>query len=47
MKKNVMKQIILSLSTLFILTACGGDGKNGAQSNDNLLSEDYIFIEPI
>ena len=35
------------MSTLLLLTACGGDGKNGAYSNDNLLSDDYTFIDPI
>ena len=34
-----MKQIVLVFSTLFLLTACGGDGKNGAASDYNLLDE--------
>lgn len=41
------KQIILILSVLLLLSGCGGDGKSGAQSNDNLLSDDYTFIDPI
>ena len=47
MKKNYLKQSIVTLSTLLLLASCGSDGKNGASSENNLLSEDYIFIEPI
>ncbi|MBA1419780.1 MAG: Ig-like domain-containing protein [Epsilonproteobacteria bacterium] len=47
MKYTQLKQTLLILGTLFLFIACGGDGKNGAASNENLLSEDYIFIDPI
>ena len=43
----MIKQIVLSFALFFMLIGCGGDGKNGAASDSNLLSEDYIFIEPI
>jgi len=36
----------MALSVVFMLTACGGDGKNGSASDNNLLSTDYIFVDP-
>ena len=39
--------LFFALMAFVLLTACGGDGENGAASNENLLSGDYIFIEPI
>lgn len=47
MNKQLIKTSLLTLSALLLLINCGGDGKNGSTSNENLLSEDYIFIEPI
>ena len=39
MKSNILKYIALIFSTLFLLAACGGNGKNGAVSDYNLLDE--------
>jgi len=39
MKSKIMKYIVLIFTTLLLLTACGGDGKNGAASDYNLLDE--------
>ncbi|SFV49787.1 PKD domain protein [hydrothermal vent metagenome] len=47
MKNRIIKQALLSFAIFSILTGCGGDGKSGAASDSNLLSDDYIFIEPI
>lgn len=46
-QSKTIKYLILSLSVGLLFSACSDDGKNGASSENNLLSEDYIFIEPI
>ena len=47
MKNRTIRQIALPIAIFFMVIGCGGDGKNGATSNSNLLSDDYIFIEPV
>ena len=39
MKNKTIQYLALLLSAMFIFTACGGDGKNGAASDYNLLDE--------
>lgn len=39
MKNKILKHLTLLISSLAILTACGGDGKNGVPSEYNLLEE--------
>ena len=39
MRNKTIKYLALMFSALTILTACGGDGKNGAASDYNLLDE--------
>ena len=45
MRNKTIKYLALVFSALIILTACGGDGKNGAASDHNLL--DDVHVESI
>ena len=49
MKNRAIKQMVLSFALFFMLIGCGGDGKNGAASDENLLSQSIapIPIDPV